>query len=80
LSTSLIVSVLKALDGPAELLMHGIATVLPDFSRFDFSDYVANGFDIPGNLTAKYFCRMLAFVLPLFVAGYFCLRGREVAR
>ncbi|MBN2580968.1 MAG: ABC transporter permease [Pirellulales bacterium] len=80
LGPGLIVSVVKALDVVAAELMKVLAGVLPDFSRFDFTDYVANGFDIPGTLIAKYLCRTAAFVLPVFVAAYFCLKGRETAK
>ena len=60
--------------------MFVVASLLPDFSKFDFSDYVAYGNDIPSSVLLKYFCRLLAFVLPAFVASYFCLKAREVAK
>jgi ABC-type transport system involved in multi-copper enzyme maturation permease subunit len=77
---NLLVSVLTALDVPAKEVMKVLAHVLPDFGRFDFSSYVANGFDIPLPMLAQYGCRLLAFALPVFVAAYFCLRGREAAK
>ena len=54
--------------------------ILPDFGRFSFSEYVASGFNIPGDTLLTYTCRAFAFVLPVFVAGYLCLKNREVAR
>ena len=73
-------TVVKALDQPAELGLRLISTMLPDFGRFSFSEYVASGFNIPGDTMLTYTCRAFAFLLPVFVAGYLCLKNREVAR
>ena len=54
--------------------------LLPDFGRFSFSDYVAYGFDIPGGQVLKFTFRMFAFLMPVFIAGYYCLKNREVAQ
>jgi hypothetical protein len=74
---SVVVQTMDRLAQPFMLLM---ATLLPDFGRFSFIDYVAYGFDIPDGQILKFICRMLAFAIPVFVAGYFCLKSREVAR
>jgi hypothetical protein len=73
-------TVVKTLDQPAEYGLWVLSTILPDFGRFSFSEYVASGFNIPGDTILTYTCRAFAFVLPVFVAGYLCLRNREVAR
>jgi hypothetical protein len=72
--------VVQTLDRMAEPLMRVAALLVPDFSRFSFSDYVAYGFNIPDGQVLKFSLRMLAFVLPVFVAGLFCLKSREVAQ
>ena len=72
--------VVQTLDRLAEPLMPVAAMLVPDFSRFSFSDYVAYGFNIPGDQILKFTFRMLAFVVPVFVAGLFCLKTREVAQ
>jgi hypothetical protein len=57
------------------------AMILPPFSEFSYSNWVAYGFDI---LWTPYvtvpLLRTLAFLVPVFVAGYFFLKTREVAR
>ena len=73
-------TVVRVLDQVAELGLRVLALILPDFGRFNFSDRVASGFNIPGDLALIYTCRAFAFLLPVFVAGYLCLRNREVAR
>ena len=73
-------TVVKVLDRVAEVGLWVLASILPDFGRFSFSEYVASGFNIPGDTALIYACRTFAFLLPVFVAGYLCLRNREVAR
>ncbi len=72
--------VVQTLDRLAEPMMRVAVMLVPDFSRFSFSDYVAYGFNIPGDQVLKFTFRMLAFVIPVFVAGLFCLKTREVAQ
>jgi len=57
-----------------------ISSVLPNFGNYGFSDYVAYGFNISGDALLVASTRGFAFVLPLFIAGYFFLKTREVAR
>lgn len=74
-------TVVQTLDQPAAFGLWLLAAVLPDLSRFNvFSKCVAYGFNIPGDTILTYTCRTFAFVLPLFVAAYLCLKNREVAR
>jgi hypothetical protein len=70
----------QTLDRLAEPLMRVAVMLVPDFGRYSFADYVAYGFNIPGDQILKYTFRMLAFVIPVFVAALFCLKTREVAQ
>jgi ABC-type transport system involved in multi-copper enzyme maturation permease subunit len=70
----------QTMDRLAEPLMRVAVMLVPDFGRFSFADYVAYGFNIPGDQILKYTFRMLAFVIPVFVAALFCLKTREVAQ
>jgi len=54
--------------------------LLPAFEKFDYSTWVAYGFNISGDLLAARILTLLGFVLPVFLAGYFLLKLREVAR
>jgi hypothetical protein len=72
--------VVQTLDRLAEPFMLIMATLLPDFGRFSFSDYVAYGFNIPDFQILKFTVRMLAYVAPMFVAGFYFLKSREVAQ
>ena len=61
-------------DSVLEKPLAVFAAVLPDFSRFNFADYVSYGFDISGDLLLQCVSRAVGFLLPVFVAGYFFLR------
>ena len=73
-------TVAKTLDQPLEFGLRLIAAMLPDFGRFSFADYVAYGFNVSGDTVLTFACRAFAFVLPVFVAGYLCLKTREVGK
>ena len=73
-------TVAQTLDQVAEVGLRVLAAILPDFGRFSFAEYVASGFNISGDTLLTYTCRAFAFVLPVFVAAYLCLKNREVAK
>jgi len=73
-------TVAQTLDQIAETIMRGMAMILPDFGRFSFADYVASGFNISGDTLMTYTCRAFAFALPVFIAGYLCLKNREIGK
>jgi len=73
-------TVAQTLDQAAEFGLRMLAAILPDFGRFSFSEFVASGFNIPGDTLLTYTCRAFGFVLPVFVAGYLCLKNRELAQ
>ncbi len=60
--------------------LRGLVEVLPAFEWFDYSTWVADGFNISGDLLASCILTMLGFAFPVFLAGYFFLKLREVAR
>ncbi len=70
----------KFADRIVEMALWGISSLLPEFARFDFADHVSYGFDVGNNLLGQCICRALAFLLPVFVAGYLFLKTREVAK
>ncbi|MCA9109588.1 MAG: hypothetical protein KDA52_06555 [Planctomycetaceae bacterium] len=56
-----------------------LQNVIPDFTHFDMTPYVANGFDVPwNNAMMPSIATTLAFILPALILGYFCLQWREL--
>ena len=55
-------------------------SLLPDFGTFSNVNFVASGFNVPGDLVLEQATRMAAYLLGAFLAGFMFLRMREVAR
>jgi len=70
----------KMADQVFEHVLRGVAASVPSFSDFNYADFVADGFYIPGDRVLMGLTTMLGFLLPVFVLGYFFLKTREVAR
>jgi hypothetical protein len=68
-------------DTVSETFLRVIGSIIPPITEFSYANHVASGFDIawdPWIVVPA--LRTLAFVVPLFVAGCFFLKTREVAR
>ncbi len=72
--------VVKAADSTFMAIMTAVASLLPDFAKFDTVEYVAHGFDVPSDLVLVQVFTCLGYVAAVFVIGYFFMRTREVAR
>jgi len=71
----------KMADVVAEGGLRVIAAILPPFTNFNYADWVAYGFDISWDPWIWVpTVRALAFLIPVFVAGFFFLKTREVAQ
>ncbi|GIW91020.1 MAG: ABC transporter permease [Pirellulaceae bacterium] len=68
----------KSLDAVLMAAMMAITRMMPDFRYFHTADYLAYGYNIGGDLIAQQVTVALGYVLVLTVAGYFCLKVREV--
>ena len=71
---------IKDIDEVLKKGMESLAFVMPDFRSFSTVDYVAYGFNIPMNHLYQDLTVCLAYLVGLFVIGYFFLRTREVAK
>jgi hypothetical protein len=57
-----------------------ISQIVPPLGEFDCATYVADGFNISANWIGQRGLTTLGFAVALFVAGYFFLKTREVAK
>jgi ABC-type transport system involved in multi-copper enzyme maturation permease subunit len=71
---------IQAIDTVLKGCMLGLTYVLPDFRSLSTANYVAYGFDVPMNALYQNLTVCLAYLVGLFVIGYFFLRTREVAK
>ena len=73
------VQAMKLVDMVLLAPMRVAAGIFPSLSTLGTGDFVARGFDIPGDLLAAHAAETLAYVAAFCIAGAFCLRAREVA-
>jgi hypothetical protein len=57
-----------------------ISSILPSFGDFGYSGFVAYGYNVDVNTILVHLLTTLSFLVPLFIAGYFFLKTREIAR
>lgn len=80
LAPTLGVEVAQSLDVVSRLGLRVISAVLPSFGDFSYAGFVADGFNIDANAMLVRTIEAMAFFVPVFIAGYFFLKMREVAR
>jgi hypothetical protein len=73
-------TVVRMMDVPAELFLRLMSSILPSFGDFSYSGFVAYGYNVDLNMLLVHLLTTLAFLVPLFVAGFFFLKTREIAR
>lgn len=72
--------VAQEIDYLLSFALKAMASVLPRFGNFSFAGHVAYGFDVSWDQILVHGAGALGFVLPVFVAAFFFLKTREVAR
>lgn len=74
------VAPVQTLDWLGLKVMNSVAAVLPDLSKFDSSQYLVQGFDIPAAVVYGQLLAALGYLAATALAGYFFLKLREVAK
>jgi ABC-type transport system involved in multi-copper enzyme maturation permease subunit len=74
-------SVGHAVDAAYTWLWHFLRNLVPDIYRFNLTDYVASGFDIPWARVLLWdnFVPLVGYLLPLAILAYYLMRAREIA-
>ena len=73
-------TVVKMMDVPMEYFLRFMSSILPSFGDFSYSGFVAHGYNVDFNTLLVHLLTTLAFLVPLFIAGFFFLKTREIAR
>jgi hypothetical protein len=75
--------VMQSLDVGFEWTLRRFLNLLPDVSRFDLANYVAQGFDIGiigrDNSLLLHGMLLAAYLLPWVVLGHYLMKSREIA-
>ena len=74
-------TLLRGTDEIYRWLLRLVVNLLPDVSRFDLQNYVANGFNIPWGQVLILDCLlpMVGYLLPWAVLAFYLIRFREIA-
>jgi len=76
---SIFIGIIKVLDGGLMSLLYAATYVLPDYTQFDTSEFVADGYNIFGSLVGEQLVMGLVYFMAVTITGYFFLKTREVA-
>jgi hypothetical protein len=76
---SILVKIIKVADGGLMHLLQAATYILPDYTQFDTTEFVATGFNIFGALVAEQLSMAVVYFTVVTVVGYFFLKTREIA-
>ena len=66
-------------DQSFQWVLRRVLNVVPDVSLFNWSDYVAQGFNVPGADMFLSALVLVGYLLPWGVLAYYLMNSREVA-
>jgi ABC-type transport system involved in multi-copper enzyme maturation permease subunit len=73
------VKVATTSDTVFQWMMRRLINFIPDVDRYSFTDYVAEGFNIPNSELVMNLLLLAAYLLPWAIAAYYFFKWREVA-
>lgn len=76
---SIAVTVLKAIDWVLMGMLTAGTYILPDYTQFDTATFVADGYNIFGDLVAQQLTMAFVYFVVVTIVGYFFLKTREIA-
>ena len=76
---SVAATVLKGVDWVLMSLLTAGTFVLPDYTQFDTATFVADGYNIFGDLVAQQLTMAAVYLVAVTIVGYFFLKTREIA-
>lgn len=79
LPDTILSKIIVAVDQVLLRLLQALSFVVPNLTSLDTTQFVAEGYDIPLAWLARNVFMILGYVVPVIVAGYFCLKNREIA-
>ena len=80
LETGVMTTLIDQVDYFLILCLNALTYVVPDFSQFDFSNYLEYGYSIDNNRILVSIAVTVTFCIGLSVLGYFFLKTREIAK
>jgi hypothetical protein len=76
---TILLRAIQGLDTGLMALLTAGTYVLPDYTRFDTTQFVADGYNIFGDLVGQQLTMAAVYFLVVSIVGYFFLKTREIA-
>ncbi len=76
---AIVTKVIKGIDAVLMNIMAAATYILPDYTQFDTTEFVASGYNIFGALVCEQLVMALVYFTAVTIAGYFFLKTREIA-
>jgi hypothetical protein len=76
---TILIRVIKGIDAVLMHLLQGATYILPDYTQFDTTEFVASGYNIFGDLVGEQLTMAVVYFTAVSIAGYFFLKTREIA-
>lgn len=76
---SILVKIIKIADGALMHLLQAATYILPDYTQFDTTEFVATGYNIFGSLVGQQLTMAAVYFTVVTIVGYFFLKTREIA-
>lgn len=76
---AILTQIIRGADLALMSLLHAATFILPDYTQFDTTEFVADGYNIFGALVAEQLVMAAVYFTVVTIAGYFFLKTREIA-
>jgi hypothetical protein len=76
---SIVQKIMRGIDGGLMGVLYGATYILPDYTQFDTTQFVADGYNIFGSLVGEQVTMAIVYFTVVTIAGYFFLKTREIA-
>lgn len=76
---TIVTKIIKGIDAVLMHVLQATTYILPDYTQFDTTEFVASGYNIFGALVGQQLVMALVYFTAVSIAGYFFLKTREIA-
>lgn len=76
---TILIKIIKGMDAVLMHLLQAATYILPDYTQFDTTEFVASGYNIFGDLVGQQLTMAVVYFTAVSIAGYFFLKTREIA-
>jgi len=76
---AILTKIIKGIDAVLMHVLQAATYILPDYTQFDTTEFVASGYNIFASLVGQQFTMAIVYFTAATIAGYFFLKTREIA-